>query len=229
MTEWLIYAIIGIALCFYIFKILERDNVTQKSSSQPGTWSERDLVESLINYDIHPQSIFHNLYVNTYQNNYSQIDLVVATKVGLIVFEVKEYSGWIFGTGYQRHWTQVLNFGREKYRFYNPILQNHTHINQLKKKLPLENVPYFSIIVFYGDSELKDITHIPQNTYITKFHTAYEAFENILNDNPPANYKDKRTIIKVLSQAVENGKDPIIQQQHSQNISKILSRDRIFN
>lgn len=59
----------------------------------------------------------------------SQIDVVVATNVGIIVFEVKDYSGWIYGNGNQQKWTQVLSHGREKYRFYNPILQNRSHIS----------------------------------------------------------------------------------------------------
>ena len=41
--------------------------------------------------------IFHDLYVEKHKGHFSQIDLVVVTEVGIIVFEVKDYSGWIFG------------------------------------------------------------------------------------------------------------------------------------
>ena len=72
------------------------------------------------------------------------------TKVGIIVFEVKEYNGWIFGSGHQKEWTQILAFGKQKYRFYNPVLQNKRHIEQLRSKLPqLANIPFFSVVVFF--------------------------------------------------------------------------------
>jgi len=36
------------------------------------------------------------LYIRKHNGDFAQIDLVVATKVGIIVFEVKDYRGWIF-------------------------------------------------------------------------------------------------------------------------------------
>lgn len=62
----------------------------------------------LLKYGIPAQTIFHDLYVKKSNGNFTQIDLVVATKVGIIVFEIKDYSGWIFGTGYKPQWTKVL-------------------------------------------------------------------------------------------------------------------------
>ena len=35
--------------------------------------------------------------------NITQVDVVVATKKGIIVFEIKDYSGWIFGNEQQRY------------------------------------------------------------------------------------------------------------------------------
>ncbi len=66
-----------------------------------GTDSEKDLVLKLLKYKIHPKAIFHDLYIKKGDRNFSQIDLVVATKVRILVIEVKDYSGWIFGTGYK--------------------------------------------------------------------------------------------------------------------------------
>jgi hypothetical protein len=89
-----------------------------------GTSTERNLVLRLLKHGIPAQTIFHDLYVKKYNGGFSQIDLVVATKVGIIVFEVKDFSGWILGKGYQTQWTKVLAYGKRKYRFYNPIMQN---------------------------------------------------------------------------------------------------------
>ena len=78
--------------------------------------------------------IFHDLYVEKHKGYFSQIDLVVVTEVGIIVFEVKDYSGWLFGSGNQSQWTQVLAYGKQKYRFYNPIMQNNKHVTELRKQ-----------------------------------------------------------------------------------------------
>ena len=92
-----------------------------------GAVSERFLILTLLKYGINPGAIFHDLYIYKPDGTTSQVDVVVATRVGIVVFEVKDYSGWIYGQGNQQKWTQVLSYGNEKYHFYNPILQNKSH------------------------------------------------------------------------------------------------------
>ena len=130
--------------------------------------------------------------------------MVVATRVGIIVFEVKDFSGWIYGKGNQTNWTQVLAYGNEKYRFYNPILQNNIHIKQLRQKLK-ENVPFYSVIVFYGNSELQDINFIPRGVFVTKWYRVVEVINTIIQENPLASYKDKHKVVEILKDAVANG------------------------
>lgn len=72
-----------------------------------GTWSERDLILELLRAGFKPGALFHDLYIKKHNGQNTQIDLVLATNVGLIVFEVKDYTGWIFGNGGQNQWTQV--------------------------------------------------------------------------------------------------------------------------
>lgn len=40
---------------------------------------------------------------------------------GIIVIEVKDFSGWIFGNGNYFYWIKVLVYGEKKFRFYNFI------------------------------------------------------------------------------------------------------------
>ena len=47
----------------------------------------------------------------------------------------------------QKKWTQVLAYGREKYQFYNPILQNKSHIYALSRIVGRKDC-FVSIIVF---------------------------------------------------------------------------------
>ena len=41
------------------------------------------------------------------------------------------------------------------------IKQNQNHIVQLRKKLKqFEKIPFFSVIIFFGDCELKEINYV---------------------------------------------------------------------
>lgn len=235
--EVLIGAIILIVIIGYILYVkakndarIRQENIDLISKVTPifrGTQSERLLVLTLLKYGINSGAIFHDLYVYKPDGKTSQIDVVVATSVGIIVFEVKDYSGWIYGKGNQQKWTQVLSYGREKYRFYNPILQNKSHISQLQRILK-EKVPFYSVIVFYGDCELQDISFIPQNTYVTKYYRIIDVVEDILHNNSIANYKDKHNVVKILKKAVLNGGNNEIEEKHIENIKDMLGDDRVF-
>lgn len=232
MTWFILSAIfIGSIAVYFHFQQLRRNRELLETVTQlhRGTTTERDLVLKLLRSGVSPKAIFHDLYVRMPNGNFCQIDLVVATKVGLIVFEIKKYSGWIFGTGYQRQWTQVLDYGKQKFRFYNPIMQNKKHILDLKTKLPLENIPYFSVIVFYGDCVLKDVSFVAENTYLVKSGRVLDVIDSITSNNQQAQYSNKREIIKVLEEAVENGRDLAIKAQHVDNIRNMLGRERVFD
>ena len=86
--------------------------------------------------------------------------------IGLYVLESKNYDGWIFGTDTNTNWTQSLPQGHTsiKKKFYNPIMQNNTHIKYLKKQVG-ESVPCHNIVVFSGRCTLKSITIKPDAEY----------------------------------------------------------------
>lgn len=230
-----ILIIIIIVVSFVIYKIWRNVVVTKRNkesiqsvtSLSRGTASERHLILTLLKSGIHPQAIFHDLYIARNDGKFSQVDLVVATRVGIIVFEVKDFGGWIYGKGNQTKWTQVLAYGNEKYRFYNPIMQNNTHIKQLRQKLK-ENVPFYSVIVFYGDSELRDISFIPKGTFVTKWYRVIDVISKIIQENPLASYKNKHRVVEILKEAVAKGDELGTESQHIENIKNMLGTDRIF-
>lgn len=192
------------------------------TKSNRGTRSERKLVLKLLKYGIPSQTIFHDLYVEKRKRRYAQIDLVVPTSVGVLVFEVKDYSGWIYGNDSPR-WTQVLAYGREKHRFYNPIMQNSKHIFDLKKKLSqFENIPFFSIIVFYGDCVIKDFGHVPYRTFIIKPRSLNKLISDILKNSDPAQFTTKREVVNVLKEAVRNGDSPEIRNMHIAQVMNMI-------
>ena len=198
------------------------------TSRERGTQSEHDLISALLDYGISPKAIFHDLYVKNGKYGYSQIDVVVATRVGIIVFEVKDYSGWIFGKGRQNQWTQVLDYGNKKHRFYNPVLQNESHIKVLQKQSKqFQDLPFYSVIVFYGGCELHDISFIPDGTFVAKPYRLSDVLDTIFQ-NPDAEYTDKREVMNILKSAVNNGNDSETQTKHVKNIKNMLGTDRVF-
>lgn len=201
--------------------LYRRDLKLLKTVTKPhrGTPSERRMVLKLLRYKIPAQTIFHDLYLRKSNGKYAQIDLVVATKVGIIVFEIKEYSGWIFGTGNQTEWTQVLAYGNRKYRFYNPIFQNRTHISELINQLPqLKTIPIYSVIVFFGNCEFRDLKLIPDNVFLIKSSQLYKILKKIMHTNQPAKYTDKKEIVNLLNSGVQNGEDSEIRKEHIRHI-----------
>ncbi|KDN56318.1 nuclease-related domain-containing protein [Flavobacterium seoulense] len=217
-------------LIFILLRIKDKKLLETVTKSNRGTKTERKLVLKLLKSGFPSQTIFHDLYLRNRYGNYSQIDLVLATKVGIIVFEVKNYSGWIFGSGNQNKWTQILAYGKKKYYFYNPILQNKKHIENLKTKLTdFQNIPFFSVVVFFGDCEFRDVSFIPKDTFLTKSSRVIDVVNMIIKNNELAKYKSKRDIVNVLSRAVENGNYQKVLDKQIKDINDMLGEDRIFH
>lgn len=94
----------------------------------------------------------------------TQIDCLAVGTQGIFVFESKDYAGYIYGRGTDRYWTQVAQYGQAKYRFYNPVRQNQTHILALEQILG-QKCPIYSVIAFGSDATLKDISALPERSF----------------------------------------------------------------
>ena len=100
-----------------------------------------------------------NIYI-PYKNATTEIDILLIHEKGIYVLESKNYSGWIFGNEKQVYWTQSLGKNLKE-RFYNPIMQNRTHIKALSMLLNIDRTTIKSYIIFSERCELKKI---PENT-----------------------------------------------------------------
>ena len=224
--------IVVLCVIHYKNKKLYRKNlelIETVTNLNRGTNSERDLILKLLKNGIPPQTIFHDLIVKKRNNKFSQADIVLATTQGIIVIEVKSYGGWIFGNGNHTNWTQVMAYGEEKYRFYNPIKQVKSQISSLKNRLDqFENIPFFSVIVFCGSCRLKEINYVPEKTYVVKPHRLNEVLNLIMDNNPPAPYANKQEVVDVLKEAVSNGSNIDYQKQHIANIKNFVGKNRIL-
>lgn len=220
MTETLIIVLIAIGSIALIVRCIikakkYREQVESVTSLDRGTWSERDLIPQLLNKcGIDQRAIYHDLYIRKENGTYTQIDMAVPTPQGIIVFEVKDYSGWIFGNGNSKYWMQILAFGEEKHQFYNPIWQNRTHIMALRKLLPNNpDIPIFNIVVFYGNNEFKELDYDTSGRVCVIYNTQVVELIKHIKSLPPADYGNKQEVAAVLAEGVRNGRDPEIRRK----------------
>ncbi len=161
--------------------------------------------------------ILKNIYVPKDNNETSEIDVVYITQKGIFVIESKNYSGWIFGSEESYYWTAMLP-NKEKNKFYNPILQNKTHIKWLANYLE-EDIPMFSLIVFSERCEIKkkpepqlNLRVIKRDRLIGNIRDIWDKAEDKLSGEKVNEIYEK---LKILTNADES-----IKQAHIKDIER---------
>ena len=122
----------------------------------------------------------------------TQIDLVVVSRYGIFVIEVKNFNGWIFGNERDKYWTQVLY--SKKTKFYNPLRQNHRHVKALAELLKVDEKAIHSVVFFVGDVEFK--TPMPENVINSGLSGYVKKFKKIYFTN-----KEVENIVRLLKEA----------------------------
>ena len=135
-----------------------------------GEYGEYRLYQDLQSFELIGCKFLFNLYVPRDNSKTSEIDIIMFHPKGLFVIESKNYSGWIFGNESNKQWTQTLPIGygeSHKERFYNPIMQNATHIRAIRKHID-DTIPIYSVIAFSDKCTLKDVT-VKSNVIVTYY------------------------------------------------------------
>ena len=126
---FIIAGLIWLFACHGIDRIRHPEEWTDEGKS-----GEQIIYRTLIDQIHVPENqILRNVYVLTADGNTSEIDLLVVSKKGLLVFECKNYAGNVYGDAQRNKWIQYL--GKKKSYFYNPFMQNRSHVKHLKKYL----------------------------------------------------------------------------------------------
>lgn len=143
----------------------------------------------------------------------TQIDCLAINHKGIFVFESKDYTGYIFGRGGDHYWTQVTQYGKAKHRFYNPILQNQTHVRALKQIIG-EKYPIYSVTVFGPDATLKDISGLPEHNFVVHHANMPQLLREI-----PTNQLSSEQEAKIFDQIVANRliPTPVMRREHAQD------------
>ena len=169
-----------------------------------------------------------NIYIPKGENETTEIDVLMIHPNGLFVFESKNYSGWIFGNEFQKTWYQTLPKGKgrsQKEAFYNPVMQNRTHIKHLKALLG-EEVPMHSIITFSERCTLKKVEIKSSDIYVINRYDVSATVRSICGKagEPVLNQKQIDGIYNKLYPYTQV--DAAVKARHIQNIEKKLETEK---
>ena len=161
--------------------------------------------------------VLRNVYLPKDNGETSEVDVIFITQKGIFVFESKNYSGWIFGDEKGKNWTAMLP-NKQKNQFYNPIMQNRTHLKWMRNYVG-EEIPLFSIIAFSERCELKKVTVYSQDVRVIKRERTYATVREIWDKNPDKLSDDKITELYEKLKTLTNV-DEAVKAAHIENIEK---------
>lgn len=136
-----------------------------------GNYGEYSLSQYLQPFESMGCKFLFNLYLPRENGKTTEVDIIMFHPKCLCVIESKNYSGWIFGQECQKMWTQTLPVGygeSHKERFYNPIMQNATHIRCIRRLID-DRIPIYSVIAFSDKCTLKKVTVKNNNILVTYY------------------------------------------------------------
>lgn len=161
--------------------------------------------------------VLRNVYLPKDNDETSELDVVFITQKGIFVFESKNYSGWIFGDEKEKYWTAMLP-NKQKNQFYNPIMQNKTHLKWMRSFVG-DEIPLFSIIVFSERCELKKVTVYSEDVKVIKRDHTYATVRSIWDKNPDIVSEDRINELYECLRKLTNV-DEAVKVAHIENIEK---------
>lgn len=214
----------------------KRTAETESTSKSPSTRVRRqlptperigELGEHTVNLQLAQfprdyRSISDVLIVNpASKTRYAQLDHILVTPYGIFVIETKNYKGRIRGTRDGLHW-----YVNGTFKLYNPLKQNATHINSLRKALSLhEKVPFISIVCFTMraqldvDESIRLVTSDALVVYDVRLTDAIERKLIRLKHEQPEPLLSQ-VDVAAIAERIEafNIRDPAIREEHRRSI-----------
>ena len=121
--------------------------------------------------------VFHNLLLPRQNGETSQIDHVVVSRYGIFVVESKHYHGMVYGRGNEKYW--VHESGAERHQMYNPIWQNHGHIQVLRDLLGDEQPSVYVNLVVFGNGARLNVQERERVWYMNELRDAIESYRTV--------------------------------------------------
>ncbi|MDE6668720.1 MAG: NERD domain-containing protein [Muribaculaceae bacterium] len=151
MTVWLLMAtgLIAAGVLIYILSVL----LPRLRHGREGERKVQHLLESIKNNANIP---FHDLLLPTAGGHTTQIDHLLISTRGIFVIETKSHYGVIKGNAQSKYWKQIAaNYTHD---FYNPLMQNASHVRHLRNLLRQIPAEWFISIIVFTDAESLNIS-----------------------------------------------------------------------
>lgn len=181
-----------------------------------GNYGEYLLYDAIKKLEKRNEKFLFNLYIPKGNDKTTEIDQILVSHKGLIVFESKNFSGKIYDSK-GKDWTTYI--GRKKIAFESPILQNENHIKYLKELLGKDiNYPIYSVIVFSKRCELKRVPEDTNEVKVTKRTNIKTTINDIYRNKDYLNDNDIQIIYNTLYPYTKV--DESIRKKHIMDIKK---------
>lgn len=227
--EVLLLVVIASAVFYFVYKRRQyKESSYYQVTRNPylsldiGRHGEYLIYKRLRLFETGGAKFLFNLYIPKNNNQTTEIDVLLICPNGLFVFESKNYGGWIFGNEVNKTWTQTFPAGRgnsHKEHFYNPIMQNASHIKYLKR-LVGENVPIQSVIVFSDRCTLKNITVKTNNVSVINCRNILPVVAELCRQTP-GYFLTETEIVELYDKLFPYSQvDYEIKEQHTKNMQK---------
>ena len=156
----------------YLVRLIIRYNYAKLK----GKRGERQVAKRLMRLP-DGYTIFNDVYILE-NGKSSQIDHVVLSLHGIFVIETKNYRGWIYGNEKDQYW--IKNMYGTKYQFYNPLLQNYSHVKGLQSLFGFPSQYFIPIVVFTNAAKIKG--NYPNHNVInvSELINTIEAYQNVV-------------------------------------------------
>ena len=185
--------------------------------SDAGKSGERAVYIALRDeFHVPEKQMLRNVYIPTKTGKTSEIDLLVVSRRGLLVFECKNYSGNIYGDARYKNWIQYV--GSKKNYFYNPLRQNESHVKHLRDFLGNHReIPIIPMVITTRKGNWK-VKNCRPNDYLLGYNCH---LKDILEQLPDSDYMCRHfhTIMNKL--APLSRPDESIRKRHIENTKKI--------
>ena len=205
-NSYVLYPIMIVAIIVFVVVLsfaLSRGKAKRKG--QEGETKVNKLIEQVIK---ECGGYYVSDVIIPYGTKSTQVDHIYFSNRGIFVIETKNYSGRVYGKEDATYWTQVLAYGNKKERLYNPVKQNQTHVNAIRKILSA-NLPLEPMVVFVQNNTLyirSNYVYTMKEAYVKMTNKpicmsdedAFKAYNKIkfLKDNPIISEEDHIKSVK---------------------------------
>lgn len=201
-----------------LFGLLEKDEV--RYAREKGEQGENNVAKVFQDNNI---KYLNNLYLPNYYG-YTEIDLLIITKVGIFVTEVKNYNNCIIeGNEEDEKWVVRYNSGKT-YDMYNPLKQNEGHIKTLLNYLDNKSKGYLYSLIVFSDKAILKTQVRQQGVYLINERELEGMIYSLNNSRQELSDGDINKIYNSLLKYTNVSNR--IKKQHKQNVKNYVEKKK---